>query len=349
MLYLSDKFSRWLVCMAALVLFALRLPAGACLWYKGTTLEGGFTTTRGRLEENAAGALLGKTESYLHRPAEGGNYYAGMLSSAAGLMPGDFFQVYLRSPVNKHPDWPEGMDAAVQKMFEGDAAGARTALEALVQQSPENYYLCANLGVACELAGDLPAAMAWLEKSLAINPGAHGGTEWMHAAVIRARMALEKDAAWLDTHTISGIPRGVVPKGFTLRDGSRTLSLKDIHQSLVAHTLARLVFVKPKDAVAASLLTELAEVEARLFSIESGSAMLKLAERYGAANGAAVRAEWAARGPGPLKRWLEAQGMQSLIFYTLAVIAAVVLAGWWQFRRWRKRRHLLLRETVSAA
>ncbi len=325
---------------------ALFIPGGvrtaiACIWYEGTTLEGRFTRT-GPVDLISGNALVAE-EEILSPKWDTDRFYANKynavtLRAIMSANPTEFLELNQRTLKNAHPDWPQGMDDAVRLIFSGDASGSRTQLEALAQRHPDNYWICANLAAACELSGDLPSAQQWVEKALTINPQAHEGTEWMHAAVIRARLALEKDASWLQSHTISGVPMDVVPKGFTLNDGRRTLSLEDIHRALMAHTFARLLFVKPKDPVAASLLTELAQVEARLFSIESGNAMLDLAEEYGAPTAAAIREKWAAMGPGPLERWFRSLSPGWIFLIMISVPTVVVLALWRVYRRRKNAR-----------
>ncbi len=302
--------------------------AGACIWYDGTTLEGNFTRTEPQ-RKLPAGALL-KEESH-HLRGSQHRFSAELLRAATAFKPEEFLLLYTYTD-NLPPGWPEGMDDAVRLIFSGKAAEAVTRLTELDRKTPDNYWICANLSAACELSGDLPAALRWVEKALTINPGAHQGTEWMHAAVIRARLALEKDPAWLKTHTVSGIPvEGDVPSEFTLTEGGIPHSLQDIHRALMAHTFARLIFVKPTDVVAAALLTELARVEARLLALENGIAMLALAEEYGAGT-AELQTRWDALKPGPVRAFFIKYPQQAG-FAILAMALVGLVVGYYFLRR----------------
>jgi hypothetical protein len=178
---------RFLLCVV-LLLAAATASSRACIWYKGTTLEGGFTKA-GLPNDIRSHALLGgrtvsswqNTAAFLRTAMEGG--------------PASMHEMIPR--LDLPAGWPPGMDTAVEMVFDGDAPGAVVKLTELDRRFPDNYWICANLGAACELAGDVPAALRWVEKALAINPGAHEGTEWMHAAVLKARLALAADPAWL--------------------------------------------------------------------------------------------------------------------------------------------------------
>jgi tetratricopeptide (TPR) repeat protein len=304
--------------------------AGACIWYDGTTLEGNFTRTE-PARKLSTGALLKEEPAYI--PGNRFRFSAEQLRAAIAFKPEEFLSFYTYTD-KLPPGWPEGMDEAVRLIFAGKAAEAVTRLTELDRATPDNYWICANLGAACELSGDLPAALRWVEKALTINPGAHEGTEWMHAAVIRARLALEKDPAWLETHTVSGIPiEGDVPRDFDLTERGRHYTLNDIHRALMAHTFTRLIFVKPKDAVAAALLTELARVEARLIAMENGIALLGLAKEYGAGT-ADLSSRWEALKPGPLVAWFRKNTAGAWVI--IIALALVCLAIGYYFLRRRQ-------------
>lgn len=245
------------------------------------------------------------------------------------------------------PDWVEGTDKAVEPVFRGDFSVARDNLLALLTANPDNYYIQANLAVACELAGDDAGALQWVEKAISAKPGAHEGTEWMHAAVLRAKLALVRDPAWLETHRISGIPSGEFGEDFTLADGpSILLGLADIRAALAAHAVPRLLFVKPQDKIAAALLFELARVEARLSSVEAGLGMLALSETYGKTGIGSWRERWLAVKPGPLRSWFLNRGGDNVMHVTffsggLILLTAVMLI--------LRRRQLKKKRAASAA
>jgi tetratricopeptide (TPR) repeat protein len=191
-------------------------------------------------------------------------------------------------------DWPPKLSDAVKPIFTGDYKKAAEMLAALNAKRPDNYYICANLAVTSELSGNDAAALKWVEKAMRIKPDAHYKTEWMHAAVLRAKLALAKDPTWLDTHTISGIPLGDVPADFVLTQGKRRITLKEIQGALYAHVIPRLLLVKGQDRIVAAMLTELARIEARTISVESGTAMLALAAEHGATNTELIIKGWQA-------------------------------------------------------
>lgn len=216
---------------------------------------------------------------------------AEILQSIASMSPKDVLD--LSNETSDFPaDWPPELNDAVKPIFIGAFRKSADMLAELNLKYPNNYYICANLAVTSELAGNDAEALRWVEKAMKIKPDAHHGTEWMPAAVLRGKLAMAKDPAWLETHTVSGIPPGKLPKDFSLMESGRRIDLEQIQAALFAHSVPRLLLVKGSDRIVAATLTELARVEARLISVEAGIAMLKLATDHGAANTGPLMKDW---------------------------------------------------------
>jgi hypothetical protein len=281
---------------ARLFLFLLFLFCGsmgrACIWIDATTLEGKFISVGGAAPASGgpplAGGVLMTSETFR------ATNHSEVFRVIAAMPPEQVLELSteLQDPP---PDWPAELNDAVRPIFTGDFKKSAEMLAALNVKYPSNYYVCANLGVTSELTGNDTEALQWVEKAMQIKPDAHYGTEWMHAAVLRAKIAITKDPAWLEKHTISGIPPGEVPAGFFLSEGARRIELREIQDALVAHLIPRLLLVKGQDRIVAALLTELARVEARASSVEAGIGMLQLAAEHGAANTGPLLKDWEKR------------------------------------------------------
>jgi hypothetical protein len=306
-------------------------PVGrACLWIHGTTLEGSLIEVEGRAYPFSAAAPLAEGELMSNETARARNH-AEFLRVVAAMPPAQVLELSGQR-VDFPPDWPPELNAAVKPIFAGDFNKSAELLAALNTKYPDNYYVCANLAVTSELAGNDAEALRWVEKAMQLKSNAHYGTEWMHAAVLRAKLALAKDPAWLETHTISGIPLGEVPAGFSLTEDTRTIELADVQKALVAHLVPRMLLVKGPDRIVAALLTELARVEARATAVESGVAMLQLAAEHGAANTALLQKEWEGLvSRRKVRNWWHIRGSNA---YPLS-IGLVVIAGYYVWR-WRR-------------
>lgn len=269
--------------IAVLLLLGIPDLSPACIWYDGTTLEGKYRSYSPLIRFEGA-PPASATGPHSHDTAR-------VLRDVMGKP-----EAVLKwgNSGSKPDKWPEGLNEAVALMFQKRPSESLKQLQLLNEKHPGNYYICANLGAACELTGNDTEALRWVDAALALNPLAHNGTEWMHSAVIRAKLELARDPGWLDRNTISGIPPGDVPQGFTLERAGRTHSLTEIHTALAAHSFTRVIFVKSPDKVTGALLLELARVEARLFAVERGLELLDLADLYGAPGVQLQRASWKA-------------------------------------------------------
>lgn len=135
-------------------------------------------------------------------------------------------------------------DYAVALVHLGRTAEAIKVLLALEEESPGTYRTAVNLGTAYELDGQLENAATWIAKGIERNAQGHAGTEWLHAAILRARIGLRADAAWFKQHD--------VVEGITER------SADEIVRAIEYQLAERLQFVKPQDAVVCDLFYQAA-------------------------------------------------------------------------------------------
>lgn len=340
-----------LLAFSGLLIFAGRVPVRAGVWIRGTTMEGLITEKESRGFSALPAPFGGFPALTEFKPSTAAGY-AGLLKAMTGRRPADFFGDAVNRPAGggaalagpSHSGWPEGLNRAVEPLFHGRPEEARLALEILNAGQPDNYFILSSLAVAEEFCGRDRQALEKVETALRLNPNAQsGGAEWMHAAVLRAKNALAADPAWLEQHTISGIPRDHLPAGFVIQDGPRTLSLEEVHEGLMAHAAVRMLLVKPTDRVTAALLKELARVQARWWMAEGGLAVLDVADEYGARDTAPLRSAWTSAITDPYRpppRWL-IRLRRPKVMLGLAVAAAGFLALlFWQLRRRHQRRRM---------
>jgi len=75
----------------------------------------------------------------------------------------------------------------------------------LIKKHPDIYAICANTAVAFELNGNIDSALYWQNQARALNPYAHGGSEWIHLKILEARKQLQSDPDWCLTNNVTGI------------------------------------------------------------------------------------------------------------------------------------------------
>lgn len=241
--------------MKALVILIVLLHSNlpACLWVKGTTINGWTHTVSGF---GVARQLQQSMEISVSELYPKGNSSTG----------------------TEAPDKAE-FDS-IEHIIAGDFDTAVTILKKLEADFPGRYSTAANLGTAYELIGDNVNALKWIDEGIHRNEDSHYGTEWLHALILKAKIESAKQPNHsLKNHLIE------VPKSMNLNtifsvDGVNR-SISDVRSALIYQLHERMVFVKPTDPYVADLLYSLALIEAHLSTVETGLELLKLAERYG--------------------------------------------------------------------
>ena len=134
--------------------------------------------------------------------------------------------------------------AAVARVHLGQYADAIEMLLAIEEARPGVYETAANLGTAYELAGKLEEAFVWIARGIERRAYLPQGTEWLHLAVLRAKLKLRDDADWLRDHTVL--------------DGVENRSAEEILHAIDYQLGERLHFVKPPDPVVCDLFYQAA-------------------------------------------------------------------------------------------
>jgi hypothetical protein len=137
-------------------------------------------------------------------------------------------------------------DYAVALVHLGRVRPAIDVLLTLEKQRPGAYTTAANLGTACELSGELEAAVTWIGRGIERNPQSHQGTEWLHLAILRAKINLQTDATWLSQHTVL--------------EGNENRPAAEVARAIEYQLHERLHFVKPTDAVVCDLFYQAARL-----------------------------------------------------------------------------------------
>ncbi len=248
-------------------------PARACL--NGHDLRGPFKAPQRPGERAIADAPpLGAPKIELSLPglapqvaAPGASVAEAAALEAYGLYATEFERARM-SPLNR--TFGRRIDYTVALIRLGRVGEAIVELEALEQAFPGQYATAANLGTAYELAGRNAEALAWITRGIERNPGSHQGTEWLHVAILRAKLQLEADPSWLARHSVldEAEPRPAV----------------DVLLAIEYQLDERLVFVRPEDAVVCDLFYQAAS---RLDATQPGLAerrahYLRASLRFGA-------------------------------------------------------------------
>jgi tetratricopeptide (TPR) repeat protein len=113
---------------------------------------------------------------------------------------------------------------AVALMFLGRSSEAVELLNKLETEEPGHFFIAANLGTAYELAGRNAEALKWINEGIRRNPNDHKGTEWLHAKILEAKIAQDKDPNYFEKHSVLELQHG--SRGELISVGGKTFHPK---------------------------------------------------------------------------------------------------------------------------
>jgi tetratricopeptide (TPR) repeat protein len=148
----------------------------------------------------------------------------------------------------------EKSDALVRA---GKYADAIAWLETVDQKVPGDALVAAALGSACELHGEFARALDWVREGIKRDASQHRGSEWLHARMLEARIAVAKDPGWLDKNRVLGLDFGkadvpVAPEILPIEQG-RIKGAEQLLEQIDYQLAARTSVVKPPDPVIGDL------------------------------------------------------------------------------------------------
>ena len=153
---------------------------------------------------------------------------------------------------------------------------------------PGRYQTASNLGTALELMGQDRAALRWIRIGIQRNRDSHQGSEWLHARILEAKIALAADPGTLGARSVAGVMFDPValpslPDRFPPGNDGKPVTAPQLNHALAYQLGERLQFVKPKDPVVANLLDDWATLNLAGGPVETAAALYRLSWRYGAA------------------------------------------------------------------
>lgn len=185
-------------------------------------------------------------------------------------------------------------DYAVAILHLGKTAQALPIFEALERERPGVYQTAANLGTAYELAGRNADALRWIREGIKRNPRSHEGTEWLHVAILEAKLALARDPNWLATHSILGLDFGpnarpAMPKSLPKGNDGKPVTAAAIDAAMFYQLMERRQFVNPPDAIVAGMFFDWANMTALTSTLEKSLEMYNESLRFGTPRAALVK------------------------------------------------------------
>lgn len=148
-------------------------------------------------------------------------------------------------------------DLGVARILTGKYDEAIVLLRETEQKFPGSAKVAANLGTALELKGEDEEALKWIREGVNRDASEHQGSEWLHARILTAKVALKKDPKWLLKNHVLELDFGtgdvpVAPEILPIEKG-KLKGVEQLLQQIDFQLTERTKFVKPPDAVVSDL------------------------------------------------------------------------------------------------
>lgn len=193
------------------------------------------------------------------------------------------------------PDFEHLTDLGIVLIYQQKYADAIHLFVAIESLHPGRHETAANLGTALELMGRDTLALRWIRLGIQRDRREHEGTEWLHARILEAKIALENDPTYLEGRSVAGVSFDPVtipalPTRYPAGNDGAPVKPHELDRALRYQLGERLQFVKPKDPIVANLLMDWATLNLAGGPVENAQALYRFAERYGAARSPLIAA-----------------------------------------------------------
>lgn len=176
--------------------------------------------------------------------------------------------IKLERKLQKSTDFRLLSDYGLYLVQAGKVKEALILFEKLAELHPNEYSILANLGTTYELSAQNEKALEYVKKGIKINPGSHKGSEWIHIKILEAKIALEKDPAYLEKHSVLNL-------------NAQQKKSQKVFDQLYIQLQERFPF-SPKEAnpVMADLFVEMGDFYFDHISYEHAKAFYQIAKLY---------------------------------------------------------------------
>jgi hypothetical protein len=170
----------------------------------------------------------------------------------------------LQTAYKEKPTLENSNDLAVGWLLTGKLDDAIKLLEETDKKYPGSAKVAANLGTALELKGNDEEALEWIREGVTRDADEHQGSEWLHARILAAKIALRKDPAWLAKNRVVDLEFGtgdvpVAPEILPIEKG-RVKGADQLVRQIEYQLAERIRFVRPPDPVVGDLYASAADL-----------------------------------------------------------------------------------------
>ncbi|MEL6109360.1 MAG: tetratricopeptide repeat protein [Planctomycetota bacterium] len=186
----------------------------------------------------------------------------------------------LRAAFEQDQRFEDASDLAIRLLRLGEIDEAIELLQWAEANSEDEYQIATNLGTAYELAGRNEDALKWIRIGLERNPESHGGSEWLHENLLKAKIAMASDPDWLESNSVTGLNFGDGDLPAYDREASFPNCpelVDEIARHLYIQLNERRSFIPGPDPIVAAMMFDLANAYAIDGTVEDATPVFTLA------------------------------------------------------------------------
>jgi tetratricopeptide (TPR) repeat protein len=164
----------------------------------------------------------------------------------------------------KQPTLENSNDLGVARLLTGKLDDAIALFRETEKGFPNSAKVAANLGTALELKGENEEALSWIREGIKRDANERRGSEWLHARILEAKIALKNDPRWLERNRVLDLDFGkeevpTAPEILPIENGKVKGAVQLVDQ--ITYLLdERTKLVKPPDAIVGDLYASAADL-----------------------------------------------------------------------------------------
>jgi hypothetical protein len=197
------------------------------------------------------------------------------------------------------PTLKNSNDLGVARLLTGKIDAAIALFRETEKKFPGSALVAANLGTALELKGENEEALKWIREGMSRDASEHQESEWLHARILAAKIALARDPDWFEKNAVMGYGFGtgevpVAPEILPFEKG-KLKGGSELLRQILYQLQERTEFVKPPDAFVGDLYASAGDlaIAAGLSPLDGGDAAAdsyyERALEYGAPHAELIR------------------------------------------------------------
>lgn len=241
----------------------------------------------------------------------------------------------LRLAYENNKRFEDASDLAVALLKLGEIDEAIELLKWAEANSENEYQIATNLGTAYELAGRNEDALKWIQIGLERNPQSHGGSEWLHENLLKAKIAMASDPDWLESNSVTGLEFGDGDLPAYNREASFEncpVLVSEIARHLYIQLNERRAFIPGPDPIVAAMMFDLANAYAIEGTVEDAKPVFAVARELQFHDPVFLDRRLSALGQVRVAKPLLSRFRFSPRLVTIGLIAVTVTGLWIVFR-----------------